>query len=88
MRNRRYISSLRTGGRAYRNSRRHVARAAADGQALPPPDRRNSYEVVKLLHSMYTHIKAGDTRTCAARMNRVVSQGERERNARSKRART
>lgn len=84
MRKRRYISSLRTGGRAYRNSRRHVAREAAAGRTLPPPDRQNAYEVVKLMRGMYTHIKAGDARTCASRMNRVVTQGERERDARAK----
>lgn len=85
-RTRRFVSSIRTGGRIHRACRRFYAREVAAGRKPPQQsDRHNAYEVAALLRKMYTHVRftpPGGNAT--AYMNRIVSPSERERAARAK----
>lgn len=90
MRTRRFPSSIRTGGRMHRMARRYYYREAAEGREVPSPDRKNAYDCVKILRDMYTHIRLVDAskgERASDYMNRIITQGERDRNARAKVAR-
>lgn len=57
MRTRRFRSSLRTGGRMHRASRRFYAREVAAGRNPPvQSNRKNAMDVAALLRNMYSHI--------------------------------
>lgn len=86
MRTRRFVSSIRTGGRIHRACRRFYAREVAAGRKPPQQsDRVNAMEVAGLLRKMYTHIRFTPPGGNATHyMNRIISPGERERKARAK----